>query len=222
MTVLRLTLFVIVAAATLLPARSAWAQASQAEMENFPMPPLRGYHATKTFTRTGDSGYYTSPVFACVGGGALPSDYRYVRYRGVSNRRVFLYGAWGTTSIPPASGGGDACFHSHVSYGVWAHVELAIPWFGESTTWWLAGGGGMSGVRDSAGRCVMRTENAHVAFDGRFGWGDEFEEFDLRPYSFVKELVLGVQSNTHGWGTCDADGFPACREPSYLIGYTLP
>lgn len=216
------TLVLLAIAAALLSARVASGQASQAEMKNFPMPPIRGYHATKTFTFTGDSGYYTSPVFACTGGGASSFDYRYVRYRGVSNRRVILYGAWGTTAIPPASNSGDACFHSHVSYGVWAHVELAIPWVGESTTWFLAGGGGMSGVRDKDGRCVMRTENLHVSVDERFGWGDEFEELDLRPFSFVKELVLGVQANTHGWGTCNADGFVACREPAYLIGYTLP
>jgi hypothetical protein len=209
--------FAIMTAAALLSARVASGQASQDEMKNFPMPPLRGYNATKTFTHTGDSGYFLSPFFSCVGGGLSSTDYRYVRYRGVSNRRLIVYGAWGTTAIP-----GDACFHSHVSYGVWAHVELAIPWFGESTTWFLAGGGGMSGVLDEQGRCVMRTENAHAGIDDRFGWGDEFEEFDFRTFSFVKELVLGVQANTHGWGTCNADGFVACREPAYLIGYTLP
>jgi hypothetical protein len=186
-------------------------------MENFPMPPLRGYHATKTFTHTGDYGYYTSPVFACVGGGASSTDYRYVRYLGVSNRRLVLYGAWGTTAIP-----GDACFHAHASYGVWANVEFDIPWVGESDGWFLAGGGSMSGVLNSAGKCEFRVENAHVSFDERFGWGDEFEEFDFRTFSFVKALVLGVQANTHGWGTCMGDGFLACREPAYLIGYVLP
>jgi hypothetical protein len=48
--------------------------------------------------------------------------------------------------------------------------------------------------------------------------------FDLRGNPFVKELVLGALSNTHGWGTCSvpSGSFPACYEPSYLIGYTLP
>jgi hypothetical protein len=101
-------------------------------------------------------------------------------------------------------------------------VDLVIPWIGESTGWFLAGGGGMSGVLNEQGQCVMRTENVHAGIDDRFGWGDEFEEFDFRNFSFVRELVLGVQANTHGWGTCNADGFVACREPGYLIAYTLP
>jgi hypothetical protein len=222
MRALRTVALAIVAVSALLATRAASGQATKTEMEHFPMPPERGYHATKTFTGTGDSGYYTSPVFACVGGGASPNDYRYVRYSGVSNRRVVLYGAWGTTDVPPAEGGGDACFHSHVSYGVWANVEFDVPWVEESNDWFLAGGGSMSGVRNSAGKCEFRTENAHVSFDDRFGWGDEFEEFDFRTFGFVKALVLGVQANTHGWGTCMADGFLACREPAYLIGYVLP
>ena len=55
-------------------------------------------------------------------------------------------------------------------------------------------------------------------------WGTTFKELDWRNTSFYTELVVGALSNTHGWGTCPVPGgqFPACHEPSYVIGYTLP
>jgi hypothetical protein len=188
------------------------------------MPPPSGYHATKTFAFAGDFGYFTAPAAASLASTFGASDYRYVRYRGVAGKRVFLYGAWGPSVVPAPFGGGDACAHTHVSYGVWGNYELGISWFGPSTGWFLIGGGGMSGMRDARERCVHRTDTDHAAIDPRFGWGDEFESIDLRFHPFVRELVIGVLSNTHGWGTCSVPRgvFPACHEPSYIIGYTLP
>jgi len=221
---LRVIALASVAAVALLSARAASAQASAPEMSSFPMPPPSGYHATKTFAYVGDYGYYTAPAVASPGTSSNASDYRYVRYRGVSGKRVFVYGAWGPSVPPPPSGGGDACPHTHASYGVWAYWELGITWFGPSTGWFRAGGGGMSGVRNAKGECEHRTDTSLADIDARFGWGREFESFDFRLYPFVKELVVGALSNTHGWGTCKVPrgGFPACHEPSYIIGYTLP
>jgi hypothetical protein len=215
---------VLAALVALAAARVALGQASEAEMSAFPMPPPSGYHATKTFGYVGDYGYYTAPS-ARPGATANPADYTYVRYLGVRGKKVYLYGAWGPSSIPPPTGGGDACGHTHASYGVWARWSLGLPWlFRTFEGWYLAGGGGMSGQRDASGKCVHRTDNPLGAFDPRFGWGDDFEVFDLRGFTFVRELVLGALSNTHGWGTCTVPPatFPACVEPSYLIGYTLP
>jgi hypothetical protein len=219
---LRAIAFAGVAMAALFSARGASGQASAGEMASFPIPPVGGYHATKTFGFTGDHGYYTAPVSSSAGGSSNASDYRYVRYRGIAGKRVFLYGAWGTSAVPPPSGGGDACGHTHASYGVWVRWTLVMPWVDLYRGWILAGGGGMSGVRDSKGQCDHRTDNPLGDIDSRFGWGDDFETFDLRSSTVIDEIVIGVLSNTHGWGTCRGGGFPACHEPSYIIGYTLP
>jgi hypothetical protein len=229
------TMLVAGAVSALVTAPAARGQASQAEMSHFPMPPAGGYHATKTFAFVGDFGYFTAPPMSVYDINAIDAgDYRYVRYRGVAGKKVYLYGAWGPNTPPPPSGDADACQHTHMSYGVWAHWSLTLPWFGPFDTgaersrtidgWMLAGGGGMSGARNSAGECVHRTDNPLGEIDERFGWGDDFEFFDLRSVPFITELVVGALSNTHGWGTCivPPGSFTACREPSYIIGYTLP
>jgi hypothetical protein len=96
----------------------------------FPMPPPSGFFATKAFGYVGDYGYYTVLKSAVLGTGHYASDYRYVLYRGISGKRVFVYGTWGPTSVPPASGGADACAHLHASYGVWARWQFRIPFRG--------------------------------------------------------------------------------------------
>lgn len=229
------TMLLAGAVSALAAAPAARGQASQAEMSHFPMPPARGYEATKTFAYVGDFGYFTAPLISVHNLSAIDAgDYRYVRYRGVAGKKVYLYGAWGPNTPPPPSGEADACGHTHASYGVWAHWRLTLPWFGPFDTgagrsrtiegWSLFGGGGMSGVRNSAGACVHPTDNPLSGIDERFGWGDDYEFFDLRSITYIDELVVGALSNTHGWGTClvPAGRFPACQEPSYIIGYTLP
>ena len=83
----------------------------------------------------------------------------------------------------------------------------------------------MSGVREGQ-RCVFKTNGPLAAVDPRFGWGSDFFRLDCRAGNcgILTELVLGALSNTHGWGSCTVapGAFPACTEPSYLIGYTLP
>ena len=195
-------------------AGTAHGQASESEMRAFPMPPAEGYAQTKHFTRTGDHGYFAVPSTSAPGGGAEPGDYRYVRYTGVAGRNVWLYGTWGTTPVPAPVGGRDACAHAHASYGVWARERIWL-W----TRWRFLGGGGMSGVRDAAGRCTFRVDNPIRSIDARYGWGREALNVDLTGVTTTTELVLGVQSNTHGWGSCGAF---ACLEPSWAIGYVLP
>ena len=56
------------------------------------------------------------------------------------------------------------------------------------------------------------------SIDARFGWGSGVLSFDFTGGTIYTELVVGVLSNTHGWGSCGAF---ACTEPSYVIGYTL-
>lgn len=80
----------------------------------------------------------------------------------------------------------------------------------------------MSGARNAQGKCVFSPDNPLAGLDPRFGWGDRFKSFDFRNVTYFKELVVGALSNTHGWGSCRNDSFPACHEPSYIIGYTLP
>ncbi|MEZ4259547.1 MAG: hypothetical protein R3B36_10805 [Polyangiaceae bacterium] len=202
---------------------SSFAQASQNEMKAFPMPPPSGYHAQKTFNYVGDYGYYTAPTTAVYGTTANASDYKYVRYRGVAGKRVFVYGAWGTSVPPDPPGDADACGHSHSSWGVWAKWNINLVGF-HYTGWTMIGGGGMSGERNAQGVCKQKTDTSLASIDSRFGWGTTFKEVDLRSNTFITELVVGALSNTHGWGTCavPAGQFPACKEPSYVIGYTLP
>lgn len=212
-------------ALTLASPSLARAQASQTEMQAFPMPPPSGYAAQKTFGYVGDYGYYTAPTSSVYGQDSGPSDYRYVRYRGVAGKRVFVYGAWGTTAIAPPSGSGDNCGHAHASWGAWGRYTFYYPLFGSISGWSMVGGGGMSGARNASGKCVFRTNNPLSSIDPRFGWGATFKELDWRGSTFWTELVVGALSNTHGWGTCTVpptEFFPACHEPSYIIGYTLP
>lgn len=201
----------------------AHAQASQSEMQAFPMPPPSGYFAQKSFAYVGDYGYFTAPATAMYGTGSAASDYKYVRYTGVSGKRVFVYGAWGTSVPPDPPGEADACGHSHSSWGVWGRWSIAWA-FGTLGGWSMLSGGGSSGERNAQGKCVQKTDSALASIDPRFGWGVTFKEIDLRGSTFYKELVVGALSNTHGWGTCSvpSGSFPACKEPSYVIGYTLP
>lgn len=212
------------ALATLAAPSDAHAQASQAEMAAFPMPPPSGYFAQKSFAYAGDYGYYTAPPSAVYGMNSNAGDYKYVRYTGVSGKRVFVYGAWGPSVPPDPPGEADACGHSHSSWGAWARWSLSIPGYGTLGGWTMIGGGGMSGERNAQNKCVQKTDTDLASIDPRFGWGTTFKEFDLRNSTFYKEIVVGALSNTHGWGTCSvpANAFPACHEPSYIIGYTLP
>lgn len=197
-------------------------QASEAEMRSFPMPPPSGFVATKTFGHAGDYGYYTAPTSSLPGVSANPADYKYVRYLGADRKRVFLYGAWGPTGVPARSPGADACSHAHVSYGVWARYQAFL----SREEWRFLGGGGMSGKRNASDRCVFDPDNPLRSIDARYGWGWTFLELDLRWRYFesYREIVVGVLSNTHGWGSCPVPPrtFKACFEPSYIIGYTLP
>ena len=193
-------------------------------MRTFPMPPLRGYAETKTFGYAGDYGYYLVPSSSSYGAGVTASDYYYVSYDGVAGKDVWIYGAWGDTPIPAPSGGADACGHAHASYGVWARYDIRFR-FVTLRGWMFVGGGGMSGVRNAAGQCVLSTMNPLSSIDPRFGWGSGALHLDLRGRPYIKQLVLGVLSSTHGWGSCalpPGQTFRACHEPSWAIAYTLP
>ena len=71
----------------LIMAGTSWSQASESEMRAFPMPPVEGYVAQKTFAYTGDYGYYTFPRQAESSTGIGPEDYVYVRYTGISGKK---------------------------------------------------------------------------------------------------------------------------------------
>ncbi|HAA31454.1 MAG TPA: hypothetical protein DCE56_31770 [Cyanobacteria bacterium UBA8553] len=207
----------VVAGVLLALGRPAYGQASETEMRAFRIPPANGYAQTKNFSYVGDYGYYLVPPSSSPGTGSGATDYKYVRYTGVSGKKVWIYGAWGTTSIPAATASTDACQHAHSSYGVWGKYQ-----FGFLSGWIFLGGGGMSGKRDAQGRCVLSTDNPLKTTDSRFGWGKEFLNFDFSSNTIFKELVIGVLSNTHGWGSCTVpSGFKACHEPSWAIAYTL-
>jgi hypothetical protein len=207
----------------LLPSQG-FAQASESEMDAFPMPPPSGYVATKSFAYAGDYGYYTAPASAVPSTDVASSDYRYVRYTNINRKRIYLYGAWGPTPIPKTETG-DGCGHAHASYGVWVRYEISILFF-RFSGWVRVGGGSMSGVREGE-RCVFKTDGPLTEIDPRYGWGSEVFQLNCLAGNcgIFSELVLGALSNTHGWGSCTVlppGSFRACTEPSYLIGYTLP
>lgn len=221
-----LALGTLTLALTAFSSSAAQAQASKAEMQAFPMPPA-SLHANKTFGYVGDYGYYTSPVngFFTMSS-SKATDYRYVRYKGVSGKHVYVYGAWGTTSIGQPSNGGDNCGHAHASYGVWSKYSIAVPGFGTIAGWVMSGGGGMSGTRATpSSPCVLKVDNPLASIDSRFGWGASFQELDYRNTSVYTDVVVGAGASTHGWGSCSlppGETFKACHEPAYIIGYTLP
>ena len=103
------------AALVILSTTLCFGQASQSEMQGFPIPPPSGFVATKTFAYVGDYGYYTSPTASLPGQSANAADYKYVRYSGVDGKRVWVYGAWGSTLIPAPSAGGDAASRKRIT-----------------------------------------------------------------------------------------------------------
>jgi len=196
-------------------ASTSWSQASEAEMRAFPMPPAQGYARQKHLAFRGDYGNYLWPYLSYPNLNIdPPADYVYVRYTGISGKKIHVESVWGITGIPPSSQDGDNCGHAHNSYGVW--VKYEIP---SKTGWLFLGGGGMSGARDASGSCVFSTKNNLTTIDPRFGWGHEFLIFDFTGGTMYTELVVGALSNTHGWGSCGAF---ACHEPSYVMLYTWP
>jgi hypothetical protein len=214
-------------------ARISWGQASESEMKAFPMPPNQGYTLEKAFNFPGDYEYDLSPSSAFPGGGSRPEDYDYIRYTGLSGKRVFVYGAWGTTPVAPPSRNArgevvDACEHAHASYGVWGKSSIPLPIIKfpriEFSSWVFLGGGGMSGKRNEAGQCIVSTNNRLKAIDARYSWGQDSLSFDFTNGTLFTELVMAVQANTHGWGSCTVGTgeFKACREPAYFIAFTLP
>ena len=221
----RLLGFFAVIAALMTYSQPSHAQATSAEMQAFP-PPVAEYAQTKNIGYVGDYGYYLVPTVSLVGGGATATDYTYVRYTGVSGKKVWIYGSWGNTPIPAAVGNTDACGHAHNNFGVWGRYEFKLlPNIPPVSGWTFLGGGSQSGQRDSNGKCVLKADNPYKTIDnGRFGWGQDFLQLDLNKLYYIKELVIGVQSNTHGWGSCSvpSGSFKACKEPSWSILYTLP
>jgi hypothetical protein len=216
--------FLAVTVALLTDSQPSQAQATKSEMLAFPMPPASGYAQTKNFSYVGDYGYYLVPPVAQPGGGVTATDYTYVRYTGVTGKKVWIYGSWGNTAIPAAVGNTDACGHTHNSFGVWGRYEFQLTGL-TLKGWTFLGGGSQSGQRDSNGKCVLKVDNPYKAIDnGRFSWGQDFLQLDLTQSTYIKELVIGVQSNTHGWGTCSVspNAFKACKEPAWSIAYTLP
>jgi len=239
----------LIATSTLLMAGTAWGQSSEAEMRSFPIPPAQGFKVEKTFTYPGDYGYFLSdyqarPTKSFSQGTSDDQDYDYFRYTGIRGKNVYIYGAWGTIPIPPPTLNpagqitADSCAHAHLSYGVWGRYVLDFTWwFGRWTgpQWVFLGGGGMSGVRSTpSSPCVLKVNNPLSTVDARYSWGASFLNWDTRgqiplPPGFfsppfwraldLSELVLGVQANTHGWGSC---GSFACHMPAYSIAYTLP
>jgi hypothetical protein len=201
----------------------AFGQASESEMRTFPMPPVKAYVAEHNFDDA-NYAYRVYPPSANPGTGSSAGDYDYFRYTGLSGREVYLYGTWGYTPIPDPQGQADACAHAHSSYGVWGRYEIQIFRGYQISGWAFLGGGGKSGVRNAQGRCVFSVNNPLSSIDPRYGWGQDLLSFDFRgSMSIYKELVLAVQSNTHGWGSCSVppQTFKACIEPSWAIAYAF-
>jgi hypothetical protein len=202
---------------------ASWSQPTEADMKAFPMPPAQGYAISGTAQIGGaqaSSVWFTLPPVSSPNEGSGPSDFTYVRITGLAGNTVQVSGKWGSTPIPPPSTGPDgrvrdSCYHSHSTFGVWG--KITYPGVNR-VKWVFVGGGGKVGQRTESGECVVSTTN-DPDFAVQFGWGTESIVLDFsNPTLFTfTELVVGVLSNTHGWGSCqDPDGFVACTEPSWV------
>src|SRR5207249_1897732 len=158
----------------LLSTASCWAQASEAEMRAFPMPPQNGFAGISSWNQPPYYGYFVQPTASrpTPAGGAA-TDYSYILYdgRGLFGTTAVFWGDWGTTYIPPPDpSGGDACFHAHVSYGVWALVQRRIHFFSlfsdrTFNEFRFMGGGGLSGERRANGQCIHKTNTSLAQID---------------------------------------------------------
>jgi hypothetical protein len=216
----------------LLCAPPCWAQASEAEMRAFPMPPIKGWDVVSPMNGGTNQwyGYWMRPLTprSTTGGGAA-DDYSYVIFWGqgiVNGRTGVFWDDWRPTYIPPPQGEADGCFHTHVSYGVWGYANVWNPFGANYKQWKFLGGGGMSGMRDANGKCVHHADNPLKNTDPRFGWGDDVTTISLRPpctfifcTTYYDYIMLGVLNNTHGTGDCGAF---ACIEPGVIDGYAVP
>ena len=220
------SVFFLAALVNVVPAS---AQATEGEMRLFPMPPTQGFVKTKSFQFVGDYSYDLGANYATFPTSAGPAEYTYYRYTNVVGKNINIWPRVQTPIPPPVvlpdGRTGDACFHTHLSYGVWAKFDVIVAGVritGEP----LVGGGGMSGVRNAQGVCELRTNNNLVPLSPGYGWGTDFTSLNVMPgQTFVTELVVGVSAPTHGWGTCAPQpgfGFRACFEPVWVNVWTLP
>ena len=219
-------------ALALLGAATAGAQATQAEMTAFPMPPAKGFALEKAFGYVGDYSYPLASNYATFPQDQGANEFVFHRYRGVKGMSINVWPRL-ATPVPAPVGNGDNCFHTHVSYGVWTMQKQWMPIFGGR--WWpwgfawkavdtyqFAGGGSMSGVRAANGSCELRTVNSLTSIDSRFGWGSDFTSINIPANSNIEAVVVGATAPTHGWGTCVTTGFKACFEPLWANVWTLP
>jgi hypothetical protein len=207
-----------------------WAQATEAEMRAFPMPPQD--RVISAWNQEPYYGYFLRPTASRRQvGDTSATDYSYVLYAGPGLRgtTAVFWGTWGTTPIPPPDPSGfDVCGHRHVSYGVWALVQVSIknPFTGNRTynEFKFVGGGGLTGARNATGRCVFRTD-VLADVDPRYSWGQQAVVIDLRGPSYgvfrtetYLYFVVGVLNVSHALGTCGAF---ACIEPGFINGYAV-
>jgi len=229
--ILSVTLLVLVA----LTSGRLHAQASEAEMRGFEFPPTKGFAGEKHFGYAGDYYYPYVGDYAEFRVDTDADTYAFFRFTGIENKKVQIWPHVATiSSVPPPSDRSDACAHVHLSYGVWAKYTANLHFF-RVQRYRFVGGGGMSGVRNARGNCVLRVDNPVGRIDARYGWGDEFTP-DVPERAVIRlnrgvtvtgvasDVIVGVSAPTHGWGTCSVpDGtFRACFEPVNLYVWTLP
>lgn len=212
----------IVCVLTIAATEPGWGQATPGEMASFPMPP-NYVRNTKNFQFAGDYLYELVENYAVFPTDTGPNTYAYIRYTGLAGKNINIWPRV-ATSIPVPDLRGDACAHTHMSYGVWARFELNVAGIRISGQPFI-GGGGMSGVRNPQGVCELKVQNNLTSFSPAFGWGSDFTTFNVMPnQTFIKELIVGASVPTHGWGTCapQPGGFSACFEPVRVNVWTLP
>jgi hypothetical protein len=129
---------------------------------------------------------FSSPFRRCIGKAIVNPPLSVA-----TTKTLWVYGAWGRTAIGNATPTGDNCGHAHASYGVWVKYRYKLPLINH-TFWSFAGGGGMSGMRNNAGKCVHKVDNPLKNIDSRFGWGQEALNLNFKGYPIwveVQEVV---------------------------------
>lgn len=221
------TIYSAVCLLCLLQIGNAWGQATEDELRELPMTTTKAYKETKHFDFTGDYLYALARDYAVFPEDVGADQFVFYRYTGILGKSINVWPRF-VSSVPAPSSEGDACAHTHLSYGVWIKYETTFLWY-QSSNYNLVSGGSMSGVRDNQGNCIHKVDNPLKAIDERFGWGTEFSSFVPKKASFFflgstvpKEVIVGASAPTHGWGTCYTKGFKACFEPVRVNVWTLP
>jgi hypothetical protein len=201
------------------------AQATEAEMQAFPMPP-QAYSAQPAF---GEITFLPDVGSLAIGESNTATDYKYARYTNIANRKLtIVVNSAGNFPIPMIPGTDRLrCSDIHLSYGVWVKfrqlsaqfspkISAKIPPTGTPPLWVFYGGGGLT-LSNYFDGCRI---NFSPTVTDRYYWGKNALTLDFRGPSqspgipltldfrgpsqsswIPEELVVGTLEITNGFGS---------------------